>query len=107
MRILHVAQSGEWAAAQQAGRYTTSTRGAMLADVGFIHCSTPDQLAGVVARFYSDAPDDLVLLELDDEVVRAAGTEVRYEDAGSGQFFPHIYGPIDPAWVIEARPYRL
>nr|WP_062203435.1 hypothetical protein [Demequina salsinemoris] len=30
-----------------------------------------------------------------------AGTEVRYE--GDDEQFPHIYGPIDPAWV-SPRP---
>ncbi len=106
MRILHLAEVDDWAAAKVSGRYDTSTRGATLQEVGFIHCCTPDQLAGVVARFYSDAPENLVLLELDDDDVRAAGTEVRYEDPGNGQLFPHIYGPIDPAWVTAADPYR-
>lgn len=106
MRILHLADADEWAAAKAAGRYDISTRGATLAEVGFIHCSTPEQVAGVIARFYSDEPAGLLLLELDDETVRAAGTEVRYEDAGNGELFPHIYGPVDPAWVIVVNPYR-
>lgn len=106
MRILHLADAGDWAAAKALGRYDISTRGATLADVGFIHCSTPDQVAGVVARFYSDEPEGLLLLELDDETVRGAGTEVRYEDPGNGQLFPHIYGPIDLAWVTASEPYR-
>lgn len=103
MQILHLAHAGDWAAARASGRYEVSTRGATLHEVGFIHCSTPDQLAAVVKLHYTDAPDDLVVLELDEDTVRAAGTEVRYEDGGNGTLYPHIYGAIDPLWVIAVR----
>lgn len=28
------------------------------------------------------------------------------EDGGDGTLYPHVYGPIDPAWVTEVRPAR-
>lgn len=105
MRIFHLALEADWAEARAAGTYTVSTRGVTLEQVGFVHCSTPAQVDGVAQRFYSDVFDDLVVLELDDETVRAAGTDVRYEDPGNGDFYPHIYGPINPAWVTGLSPY--
>lgn len=107
MLIYHLAHADDWAAAQLAGAYTVSTRGATLDQVGFIHGSTAGQLDGVAQNFYSDALPDLLVLELDDETVRSAGTDVRYEDPGNGELYPHIYGPIDPAWVTAVRPYDL
>jgi uncharacterized protein (DUF952 family) len=26
------------------------------------------------------------------------------EDGGTGELFPHVYGPIDPAWVVDVLP---
>lgn len=105
MQIFHLALETDWSAARTADSYVVSTRGAMLDQVGFIHCSTPAQVDGVAQNFYADVLGDLVVLELDDERVRAAGTPVRYEDPGNGQLYPHIYGPIDPAWVTDVSPY--
>ena len=31
------------------------------------------------------------------------GRALVFEDVGTGEDFPHIYGPIDPAWVVEVR----
>ena len=104
MTILHLALTADWNAAQASGSYRVSTRGHSVDEVGFIHCSTPAQLAGVVARFYADVTEPLTLLVMDEDAVRAAGTEVRFEDAGNGELYPHLYGAIDPAWVADARP---
>lgn len=105
MRILHLAVESDWVAAREVGTYVVSTRDATLEQVGFIHCSTAEQVDGVAQNFYSDVLDDLVVLELDEEVVRAAGTDVRYEDPGNGDLYPHIYGPINPAWVTGVSTY--
>ena len=51
-----------------------------------MHCSYPDQLAGVAAAFYADA-GDLVLLRIDPARVPA---EIRVEGG-----FPHVVRP-DP-----------
>jgi uncharacterized protein (DUF952 family) len=107
MTILHLALELDWTAALDAGAYRISTRELTLDDIGFIHCSTPAQVADVAARFYADVTAPLRVLEIDVELVKAAGTEVAFEDSGHGELFPHIYGPIDPAWVLEARPARI
>jgi uncharacterized protein (DUF952 family) len=93
--LWHIAEGADWAAAREAGSYDRSTRGLSLAEVGFVHCSYPDQAAGVAAAFYADA-DDLVLLRIDPARVPAA---IRVEDG-----FPHVYGPIPVAAVTGMEP---
>lgn len=104
MTILHLARRTDWDAAKRVGEYRVSTLGATLDDVGFIHASFPHQLATVAETFYADTSDALCVLEIDEDAIRAAGTPVVVEDGGGGEQFPHIYGPIDPAWVTDVRP---
>ncbi len=84
-----------------------STRGISLDEVGFIHASRPSQLRRVAAAVYRDCPEPLVILVLDDDDLERAGISVRYEDGGSGEEFPHIYGPIPPDLVLEVRLARM
>ena len=107
MEIWHLALAEDWVEAVATGSYRVSTLGRTLAQEGFIHCSRPEQAPGVAARFYADVTAPLSILVMDDDGVRAAGVEVKYEDAGNGKRFPHIYGAIDPAWVVEERPARI
>jgi glutathione S-transferase len=107
MRILHMALESDWLSAVEYGEYRVSTRGRTLDEEGFIHCSTPTQVHAVAAAFYADVTEPLVLLELDDEAVRATGVEVRYEDGGKGEFYPHIYAAIDPSWVSDVQRVRM
>ena len=93
--LWHLAERPEWAEAVRTGSYRRSTRGQSLAEVGFVHCSYPDQLAGVAAAFYAGA-GDLVLLRIDPAGVPA---EIRVEGG-----FPHVYGPIPVAAVTAAEP---
>ena len=99
--LYHIAVPADWAAAQDAGRYTTSTRGRTLADEGFIHCSFAEQVVATAARFYSDL-DEVVLLQIDPDRLTSA---VVVEDVvGTGEEFPHVYGPIELAAVVAATP---
>ena len=50
----------------------------------------------------ADAPVEQTLVVLVIDPAKLS-SEVRYEPA-DGQFFPHIYGPIEPEAVIEVRP---
>lgn len=93
--LWHLAERAEWDEARASGSYERSTRGLSLAEEGFVHCSYPDQLAGVAAAFYADAPD-LVLLRIDPAKL---GAEIRVEGG-----FPHVYGPIPVAAVTAATP---
>jgi glutathione S-transferase len=102
MRVYHVALVSDWEAAQRTGLYTTSTRGVSLEQEGFVHASREDQWEGVRARFYGDVEEPLVLLVVDTDLL---GSPVVEEvPAGASETFPHVYGPLEAAAVIEARP---
>ena len=103
-RIYHIATGSDWARAQRDGEYSTSTIGRSLADEGFIHTSQATQVADVANRFYRGVPDELVLLVIDPDLVRAP---IRYEHVpGAEDPFPHIYGPLNPDAVVAERPFR-
>jgi uncharacterized protein (DUF952 family) len=95
--LWHLAERSYWDEARARGTYERSTRGLALAEVGFVHCSRPEQAAGVAAAFYADVDAaDLVLLRIDPARVPA---EIRVEDG-----FPHVYGPIPLDAVTAAEP---
>jgi uncharacterized protein (DUF952 family) len=105
VRIYHLALADEWDAARSAGEpYRRSTLGVSLEEEGFVHCSFREQVAATAERFYAGR-DDVVVLVLDPErltsplVVEApVGAEPGAEE------FPHVYGPLDLAAVIDVRP---
>jgi uncharacterized protein (DUF952 family) len=100
--ILHVALRDEWQeAVDRGGPYERSTVGRSLAEEGFIHCSFPEQLGPTLQRFYRDR-DDVVVLHIDPGLT---GAELRVEDMyDSGTAFPHLYGPVPLAAVVDVRP---
>jgi uncharacterized protein (DUF952 family) len=73
-----------------------------LATEGFIHCSYGEQVGRVANLFYADRPELLVLTIDPDRL----GSPVRAEDPGTGELFPHVYGPIERAAVREVRPLQ-
>jgi uncharacterized protein (DUF952 family) len=103
MEILHLACRDDWDRALAAGEYRTSTLGLSLDEVGFIHASTAAQLPTVASATFAETSQPLIVLVLDDDALRSAGTVVRYEDGGDGELFPHIYGPIRTDLVRATR----
>ena len=98
--IYHIATAPDWAQAQADGEYTTSTRGRTLAEQGFIHGSTAEQVAPVANKIYKGLPDLLVLV-IDTDRVRP---DIRFEPVpGWDEPFPHIYGPLNAEAVVETR----
>ncbi|HEY1320744.1 MAG TPA: DUF952 domain-containing protein [Streptosporangiaceae bacterium] len=101
--IYHIAEAADWERARRDGQYTMSTRGRTLAEEGFIHASTAEQVPLVAGAYYRGVPD-LVLLVIDTERVRP---ELRYEQVpGQPDPYPHIYGPLNLDAVIETRPFQ-
>lgn len=101
--IHHVALPEDWAKAKEAGTYRRSTRGRSLEEEGFIHCAYPDQIDGVLQRFYADIAGPLLRLDIDP--ARLASPVVAEPPApGLTELFPHIYGPIDLDAVVEVHP---
>ena len=77
-----------------------STQDKTLAEVGFIHCSTAQQLQGTAKKFYGDCKEEIVVLAINTSELATAGIEVKYEDAGNGELFPHIYGAL-PCGLVQ------
>jgi uncharacterized protein (DUF952 family) len=101
--VFHISLPADWEQAQRDGAVTDSARGVTLADEGFVHCSFAEQLAATAARFYGDL-DEIVLLRIDPAGLTSP---LVVEDVhGTGEAFPHVYGPIDLTAVVEARLVR-
>lgn len=109
--ILHCFTPEEWAEAEATGVISPPS----LAEEGFVHCSTDEQIEGVLKRFYADV-DDVVVGEVDLHRLAylAPDSEVRWEapahpdgspntTADEQQRFPHVYGPIPLAAVTTTR----
>ena len=95
--IFHVAERSDWEK-RSGGFYHP----AGFLEEGFIHLCTPEQLVGVVGRFYLDR-DDLVLLTINPEKLK---NKLVYEDLyGHGDEFPHLYGKLNVDAVVEARAF--
>lgn len=104
--IWHLALLGDWDAAVATGRYEWSTLGTTLAEQGFVHASTREQVDGVARAFYADVTEPMVLLELDAAALEAAGSPVRWEDVpGASSPFPHVYGPVPVQAVLAVTPF--
>lgn len=102
-RIYHIAYAEDWARAQERGEYRTSTRDTSLEQQGYIHASTAPQVTATANRVYGPGAD-LVVLHVDTDRL---ASEVRHEAApGSGELFPHIYGPINTDAVVHVEPLR-
>jgi uncharacterized protein (DUF952 family) len=99
--IFHIAERRLWEQSQATGEYAQSTRGATLADEGFIHCSFQHQVDMVANFLYADHDGDLVLLEADPARIAA---EIRVENLDGGEEqFPHIYGPLPVSAVVRVH----
>jgi uncharacterized protein (DUF952 family) len=96
--ILHITSSSEWEKAKLLGAYKAPS----LDLSGFIHCSLGHQISDVANGNFRDR-QGLVLLEIDENKLQHA---VKYEDLGDeGQFYPHLYGPLNIDAVLQAVPF--
>lgn len=94
MQIHHLASLEDWER-----RTSEHYEPAGLASEGFVHLCTQAQLAGVVERYYRGR-DDLMLLTVD---ATRFGDELVWEDlTGSGEQFPHVYGPLALSAVVAS-----
>lgn len=100
MLIFHIAEKSRWEAAQLAGSYAQSTLGRSLEQEGFIHACREDQWEDVLERHYASATSSLVLLCIDTEKLSSPWQEDQVGDTS----YPHVYGPLNPAAVVDVRP---
>lgn len=102
MYIFHITSRSGWERALRLGRYEAPS----LAQQGFIHCSTADQVVRVANHLFRGTPG-LVLLRIATGKLVAP---VVYENLEGGpELFPHVYGPInldavEAATVFEPAP---
>jgi uncharacterized protein (DUF952 family) len=92
---LHLVPEAAWVTRDPASPYLP----AAYTHDGFVHCTDGDPEMVVVAnRFYRGEPGNFLLLTLD---LGRTGSPWRFDDPD--QRYPHVYGPIDPACVLEVR----
>ncbi len=89
-KILHIIEKDKW------NKDAIEYEGDTLKTEGFIHCSTPEQVIEVANYMFKGKPD-LQLLVIDEDKVHA---KIKYEDAGNGKLYPHIYGALNRDAVI-------
>jgi uncharacterized protein (DUF952 family) len=95
--IYKIAPAALWRAAQAQGRFHGAP--VDLAD-GFIHLSAADQVRETAAKHFA-GQSDLMLIAYDAQTLGAA---LKWEVSRGGALFPHVYGPLDPAQALSARP---
>ena len=94
--ICHITTRDAWEAAQAGGEF----RSPEFDTIGFIHCSTPEQVV-LVANAFFRGQSGLVLLVIDPIRLKSP---VRWEPPHAtgrvpafmyGSVYPHVYGPIN------------
>jgi uncharacterized protein (DUF952 family) len=102
--ICHITSRDAWEAAQAGGEF----RSPEFDTIGFIHCSTPEQVV-LVANAFFRGQSDLVLLVIEPARLQSP---VRWEPPHStervpafmhGSVFPHVYGPINLDAVVRVE----
>jgi uncharacterized protein (DUF952 family) len=92
----HLVAEPVWVALDASAPYTHPSLDAE----GFIHCTDGAQnMRDTANRFYRDDPRPFVILTVD---LDAAGSPWRVDDPGTP--FPHVYGPIQRAAILDVRP---
>ena len=99
--IYHLAELSHWEQAQRDGAYTRSTIGRSLDDEGFVHAASAEQWPGVRERFYAAVTEPLVLLHIDESRLTSPAPCSRSGTRRRARRFPHVYGPIDLAAVVD------
>lgn len=99
MQIYHLVPKLEWEREKTSEFFVPLS----LAKVGFIHCSTKDQILATANRKYSGVAD-LLLLVIDTTKIPV---KIIYElSKGSGEKHPHIYGKLPIAAIQVVLPVK-
>lgn len=93
--IFHIVTPSYWQTFDDKDVYFSET----FNDEKFIHCSTIEQLPGVLQRYYKNA-GEVVKLTINEEKLT---TQPIYEAAANGEEFPHIYGGINKSAITEIK----
>ena len=66
---------------------------------GYVHLSTGSQVPGTLVRHFS-GEEGLWLLEIEEAVL---GSDLRWEEGGGGDVFPHLYRSLELGDVERAE----
>ena len=91
--IYKIIDNDELKKAKLSGQYWGSSK-----DIqdGYIHFSGQDQVASTLKKYYSSI-DNLILLKI--ETIKL--DQLVWEQASDGNFFPHLYSPLDLSNVVQ------
>ncbi|HKP40185.1 DUF952 domain-containing protein [Mycobacterium sp.] len=99
--LVHICSADDWRLAQIRGEHRPDSLDAN----GFVHLSTPEQVHLPANRLYAGRTD-LVLLRIDPARL---SSPVRWEPGvptdPDAMVFPHLYGALPAAAVINVTPY--
>jgi uncharacterized protein (DUF952 family) len=99
-RTYKICSESLWRDAGRAGVFLGSAHD--LRD-GFIHFSDAHQVRETAAKIFA-GQTDLVVLTIDTE---ALGPALIWEPSRGGDLFPHLYGPLPLAAVLQVDPLPL
>ena len=97
-KIYHISTEASWQIQQHSNYYSHES----LSTEGFIHCCTASQLDGVLERYFTGV-NDIVSLHLEVDKISA---ELKFELAPTGEYFPHIYGPVSKVCIVDVQKVR-
>jgi uncharacterized protein (DUF952 family) len=93
-KVISVSAWQEWQAQHKIDTsYMWLGEGIDLQD-GYIHCSTPEQLATTLALYFAQRSDILLLAFNDAFNENDERLDVRWELSRNQSLFPHIYGAV-------------
>lgn len=96
-KIYKIADAAAWQHAVRQGRFEGAAND--LQD-GFIHLSSAAQVEETARRHFAER-DGLVLVAFEE---KDFGSTLKWEPSRGGDLFPHVYGTLDPALALWARP---
>ena len=100
--LIHLCGAGEWDEAQRLGEVRPESQTV----AGFVHLSAPWQVQLPANRLFAGRTD-LIALFVDPSALHAP---LLWEPGVPGDpesmLFPHLYGHLPAAAVVEVRPYR-
>lgn len=99
MQIYHIVTPEIW----DKFKDETDYEAASLQTEGFIHCSYAHQLEAVLERYYKDA-EKVLILTIEPDLLTS---ELIAEPSTGGEIYPHIYGKINRAAIIDINEKHL
>lgn len=99
MLIYHIVTPENWEKQKSEAEYEAES----LQSEGFIHCSYENQLEAVLERYYKGV-ERILILTIDPGLLTS---ELIAEPSTGGEVYPHIYGKINRAAIVDVAENNL